>query len=70
MQDVKTEIVYDGPLEAPIKAGTEIGRLVFTVPGQLPVETPLVTMDSVEKLGFMGRVFEGLNRLMTNTDEG
>ena len=70
LQDVKTEIVYDGPLEAPIKAGTEIGRLVFTVPGQLPVETPLVTMDSVEKLGFMGRVFEGLNRLMTNTDEG
>ena len=70
LQDIKTEIVYDGPLEAPIKAGTEIGRLVFTVPGQLPVETPLVAMNSVEKLGLMGRVFEGLNRLMTNTDEG
>ena len=70
LQDVKTEIVYNGPLEAPIKAGTEIGHLVFSVPGQQAVETPLVTASSVERLGFMGRIFEGLNRLMTTTDEG
>ena len=69
LQDAKTEIIYEGPLVAPIKADSEIGRLVFTVPGQAPVEVPLVAMGNVEKLGFMGRVFEGLNRLMTTTDE-
>lgn len=66
--DAKTEIVYDGPLEAPIKAGTEIGLLVITVPGQPPVSTPLIALSDVEKLSFMGRVFEGLSRLMTSED--
>jgi len=68
-QDVTTEIVYSGPLEAPIPAGTEIGQLVFTLPGQAPISTPLVTMSSVEKLGFMGRVFEGLNSMITQEDD-
>lgn len=69
LQDVTTEIVYNGPLEAPIAKGTEIGQLVFNIPGQQPVSTPLVTMSKVDELGLMGRVFEGLNRLMTDNDD-
>lgn len=68
-QDVKSEIVYSGPLVAPIKMGTEIGKVVISLPGQKSVETPLVTMADVDKLGFMGRVFEGLNRIMTSDED-
>jgi len=67
-QDMKTEIVYNGPLQAPIPAGTEIGSIVITLPGQPPVSTPLVTMSKIDKLGFMGRVFEGLSRMMASDD--
>jgi len=58
------EIVYDGPLEAPIMAGDELGRLVISLPGQSPTIAPLYALESVAKLGFVGRVAEGLNRLM------
>lgn len=68
-QDMTTEIIYNGPIEAPIEAGTEIGTLLITLPGQPPVSTPLVTLSKVDKLGFMGRVFEGLNRLMASDDD-
>lgn len=65
-QAMKSEIVYNGPLVAPIKAGTEIGTLVLTLPGQAPVSAPLVTMSDVKKLGLMGRVFEGMSQLINN----
>jgi len=68
-QDMTTEIVYNGPLQAPLEAGTEIGTLVIKLPGQAPVSTPLVTTSKIDKLGFMGRVFEGLSRLMASDDE-
>jgi len=68
-QDATTELVYNEPLQAPIPAGTEIGALVLTLPGQAPVSSPLVTMSDVDRLGFMGRVFEGLNRMMTQDDD-
>lgn len=67
--DVRSEIVYNAPLEAPIAAGTEIGSFVVTLPGQKPISTPLVTMSPVNELGFMGRVFEGLSRMMASNDE-
>ena len=63
--EVKTEIVYQGPLEAPIAVGDEIGSLIISVPGQPDVTTPLVALTSVERLSFMGRVFEGLSRVMS-----
>ena len=34
----KSEIVYNGPIEAPIKAGDEIAKLVITLDGKGPVE--------------------------------
>ena len=67
--EAKTEIVFDGPLEAPIEAGAEIGQLVITVPGQDPVSTPITTLSAVPKLGFVGRVAEGLSQLMASDNE-
>lgn len=67
--DAKTEVVYNGPLQAPIASGTEIGHLVITVPGQDPKSVPLVTLAPVTKLGFIGRVAEGLSRLMASGNE-
>ena len=67
-QDMKTEIVYNGPLQAPLAAGTEIGSVVITLAGQPPISTPLITMSKVDELGFMGRVFEGLSRMIASDD--
>lgn len=67
--DARTEIVYDGPLEAPVKAGDEIGQMVITLQGQPPITAPVYALASVKPLGFMGRVAEGLGRMMAGGDE-
>jgi len=65
----KAEIVFDGPLQAPITEGDQIGQLVITLDGQPDITAPVVALKSVSKLGFLGRVAEGLNRMMTSSDD-
>ncbi|MEO0883187.1 MAG: D-alanyl-D-alanine carboxypeptidase family protein [Pseudomonadota bacterium] len=65
-EDATSEIVFEGPLNAPIKAGDEVGELVITLSGREPVRAPVYATRDVAKLGFVGRMAEGLNRLMTS----
>ncbi|MGB3624305.1 MAG: D-alanyl-D-alanine carboxypeptidase family protein [Henriciella sp.] len=60
--DAVTEIVYDGPIAAPITAGDVVASLSITLEGKdEPILAPLVATDNVGKLGFMGRAIEGLS---------
>ncbi|MEL6568758.1 MAG: D-alanyl-D-alanine carboxypeptidase family protein [Pseudomonadota bacterium] len=61
----KVELVYQGPLEAPVVAGDPIGQLVITLPDRDPVATDLVATEDVAKTDFVGRVLDGLNRVIT-----
>ena len=57
-----TEIVYDGPLSAPIEEGQQLATLVITMEGRdEPITAPLIATSSVEKLGFMGKAVAGLS---------
>ena len=57
------KVVYNGPLKAPIKAGTHVADLVITSPG-LPQQTlPLVAESDVGEAGFFGRAWAGLTGL-------
>ncbi|KCZ87784.1 D-alanyl-D-alanine carboxypeptidase family protein [Hyphomonas jannaschiana] len=64
MEKAKAEIVLPGPVEAPIKKGDELGRLVVTIEGQQPVEAPIIADANVSKLGFFGRAIEGLSQML------
>ena len=55
-KDMKVEIVYDGPLAAPVTAGKPVGKLIITTTEMAPVEIPLVAGASVDALGPMGRL--------------
>lgn len=69
--DAEMEIVYDGPLEAPITAGDEIGQLVIRLEGkESPVTAALIATESVSELGFLGRAIEGLSLKMNGGAEG
>ena len=69
LEKARTEIVLPGPVEAPVKKGAEIGKLVITIEGQEPVEAPIVAADSVSKLGFLGRAIEGLSLMIGGSEE-
>ena len=58
--DAKAEVVYQGPLEAPIETGEEVARLVVTLEGETRLDLPLVAAEDVERIGFVGKVLEGL----------
>lgn len=64
----RSEIVYQGPLEAPIMAGDEIAQLVVTIEGKDPITTPLVATESVDRLDFFGKAIEGLSRKIAPAD--
>ncbi|MEO9970085.1 MAG: D-alanyl-D-alanine carboxypeptidase family protein [Hyphomonadaceae bacterium] len=67
--DVQTEIVFNGPLEAPISVGARIGEVIVTLPGQAPVRTGIVALRDVRELGYFGRVSEGLNQILTGGND-
>jgi D-alanyl-D-alanine carboxypeptidase (penicillin-binding protein 5/6) len=68
MEKAKVEIVLPGALEAPIKKGDEVGKLVVSVAGQKPMEAPIVADADVGKLGFVGRAIEGLSQMLGGSE--
>lgn len=61
----QAEIVYEGPLEAPVESGSKVARLVLTLPDTTPVEVPLYATESVAREGFVGRTLEGLSQVLS-----
>lgn len=64
----KTEIVLDKALEAPVKKGDRVGRLVVTLDGRPPVEAPIIAEANVKRLGFFGRAVDGLSAMISGND--
>ncbi|TZG28697.1 D-alanyl-D-alanine carboxypeptidase family protein [Sphingomonas montanisoli] len=62
--DLKTKVVYKGPIKAPFKAGAHIADLVVTGP-DLPRQTlPLVAASDVGEAGFFGRMGNNIKGLV------
>lgn len=54
--NLKAEVRYNGPLNAPFAAGTKLADLVIDIPGHNPVTVPLVAEQDVANGGFTTRV--------------
>ncbi|MFQ5566208.1 MAG: D-alanyl-D-alanine carboxypeptidase family protein [Paracoccaceae bacterium] len=54
---------FSEPVEAPVAAGAELGRLEVALPGVTPVSVPLVAMETVERGGIPARL-EAAARLL------
>ncbi|MEO1473592.1 MAG: D-alanyl-D-alanine carboxypeptidase family protein [Pseudomonadota bacterium] len=65
LEGAKTEIVLEGPLEAPITTDEVVGNLVVTIEGRDPVIAQIVADESVARLGFFGRAIEGLSLMIS-----
>ncbi|PTQ87930.1 D-alanyl-D-alanine carboxypeptidase family protein [Agitococcus lubricus] len=53
-------------LDAPLKQGQEVGKLVATLDGKTVAEQPLVTLQAVEEANFFVRIWHGLKRFFAN----
>ena len=54
--EVKAQVVYDGPIEAPIEKGAKLAELRVDVPGQAPVAFDLVADSDVARGGLLTRI--------------
>ncbi len=61
---LKVTTAFDAPVPAPIKKGSEVGKVVVTAPGIEPIEMSLVAETDVNKLGFTGRIAAALSYLV------
>ena len=61
---VKASMTSKQPLIAPIKAGQEIGKIIFSLDGKVINEQKLVATKSVDEAGFIGRIIDSLRLLV------
>jgi serine-type D-Ala-D-Ala carboxypeptidase (penicillin-binding protein 5/6) len=61
---MKVVLSYDGPVQAPIAKGQQIGTINVTAPDFPGLKIPVYAGESVSGAGFFGRVFLGLRALV------
>ena len=67
---VRGEVIYTGPLNAPVTAGNRVAELVIHVPDLPEMRVPLVAETSVPRGGFLTRVQTAAGRLVALTAGG
>ena len=61
---MRVKLVYDGPIPAPIERGTEVGKVIISVPGQTDLSVPVLTGADVEQLGLFGRLWSAMSTIL------
>ena len=63
-QEVEREIVMPDTLEAPIEKQSEVGCVIYRLNGEEIGRVPIVSSESVEKIGFKGLFYRMLLRFL------
>src|SRR5262245_18197640 len=63
-EEVQAKAVFQGPVEAPIAAGQQLGKLLITSSSGT-TEVPLVAAAAVERVGFIGHIIATLKYLVS-----
>jgi serine-type D-Ala-D-Ala carboxypeptidase (penicillin-binding protein 5/6) len=61
---VKASMTSQQPLVAPIKAGQEIGKIIFSLDGKVISEQKLVAAKAVDEAGFFGRMIDSVKLMV------
>ena len=63
---IKTQLVVQPKLTAPLKAGQVVGKYVATLDGKVIAEKPLVALQAVEEAGFFSRLIDHIKQFFSN----
>ena len=61
---IKTTIQYATPVQAPIRKGDVLGRIVVEIPGEEPLAMPLFAGANVHKPGLFNRIINNFNYIV------
>ena len=64
--NIKTQLVVQPKLTAPLQKGQVIGKYVATMDGKVIAEKPLVALQAVEEAGFFARMLDHIKQFFAN----
>ena len=64
LKKLKTQIIYDGPIEAPIKKGDKIAKLVIKYEDNFVSEHDLLALEEVKRMNILSRILKSINYLI------
>ena len=64
LKKLKTQIIYDGPIEAPIKKGDKIAKLVIKYDDNFVSEHDLLALEEVKRMNILSRILKSINYLI------
>ena len=63
-REMKVKLVYQSPISTPLTKGTEVGKIIITIPGQSNLEVPVLAGADVDQLGLLGRLLSAFSALL------
>ena len=63
---IKTQLVVQPKLNAPLQKGQVVGKLVASLNGKVIAEKPLVALQPVEEAGFFSRMIDHIKQFFSN----
>ena len=64
IRNLETKIIYKGPVEAPIKNGDKIAKLIINYEGKLMSEHDLLSSENINKKNIISRIWKSINYLI------
>ena len=63
-ESIKADLIIDGELEAPLKKGDPVGKVVVTLEGKTVADVQAVVAEDVEEAGFFKRLWDAIKRFV------
>lgn len=63
-ESIKADLIIDGELEAPLKKGDPVGKVVVTLEGKTVADVQAVIAEDVEEAGFFKRLWDAIKRFV------
>lgn len=67
IKTLESKVVYNKPIDAPIKSGQEIGSLIINITGKPKITIPLVAEKDINKINPVMRIFSAIKYLIFGT---
>ena len=61
---LKVELMYEGPIEAPIKKNDVIGKIIISYKDNLISEHDLLSLENIKKINIFSRIIRSINYLV------
>ena len=68
--NLKTKLIYNLPIEAPIKKGDKIGTLIVEIPNSKTIERNLLASKNIDSLTLLGRIKAKISYLIFGDIKG